>query len=110
MGAVRVTLTMTVPPASAGAFEAAWSKVASFAEADPACLRQALTRVGAVAGDGAGAETVGYTITSDWAERAAFHAFETSSAQDRATAELRALRTSAAMTVAEIVEHRDRRP
>lgn len=98
--AVRATLTMTVPTTSGPEFERRWSRVAALAGSESGCLRQALTRM-------TGEDGTTYVITSDWADHAAFHRFETSTRQDEATAGLRELRTSVHMDVLEIVDHRD---
>ena len=97
--AVRAALTMTVPTESGPEFERRWAEVASWAQDQPGCLRQSLARA---AEEG----TTTYVITSDWADRATFRQFETSSQQDEATKGLRALRTSVRMDVLEIVDHR----
>ena len=96
-GPVRATLTMTVRPGDSPAFERAWSAVAGWARSQQGCLRQALCRLAA-------AEPT-YVITSDWADLMAFRAFEGSSEQDVATAELRRLRQSARMEVLALVAH-----
>jgi heme-degrading monooxygenase HmoA len=97
---VRAALTMTVPLAVGSEFERRWARVATWAQGQPGCLRQSLTRTSE-------AGTATYVITSDWADRTTFQRFETSSRQDEATKGLRALRTSVHMEVLEIVDHRE---
>jgi heme-degrading monooxygenase HmoA len=92
---VRATLRMQVHPGHGMEFEQAWEKVADAASRSPGNLRQALLRAG----------EDDYVVTSDWASRDAFTAFERSPEQDELTAPLRALRVSARMEVAEILAH-----
>jgi quinol monooxygenase YgiN len=95
--AIRVTLRMSVRPGADRAFQNAWLAVAEAVGRHPACLRQALIRDDRHPGT--------YDVTSDWDSREAFHAFETSDEQDRLTAPLRELRTSARLSIDEIVHH-----
>ncbi|MEV8635676.1 antibiotic biosynthesis monooxygenase family protein [Streptosporangium sp. NPDC051023] len=96
---VRAVLTMTVRPESADAFEKEWAVVATWAQRQEGCLRQALCR-------DTGSEEVTYVITSDWADRDTYKRFETSERQDGITAGLRGLRTSVRMEVLDIIDHR----
>jgi heme-degrading monooxygenase HmoA len=91
---VRATLRIRVRAGQQRRFEAAWRAVADEVRRTPGNLAQALVRAD---------DDDTYVITSDWASRAAFHAFERSPAQDRLTGPLRALRVSADMSVDEIV-------
>jgi heme-degrading monooxygenase HmoA len=95
--AVRAVVTMSVPTGSATAFEAEWSRVAEWVRDQPGCLRQTLAL---------GPEST-YVVTSDWADAAAFEAFERSSRQDARTAVLRRLRSGVRMDVLTIVDHRE---
>ena len=95
MTSVRATLRIAVLPGREQEFEDAWGKVAAVARGWPGNLRQSLLRTA----DGT------YLISSDWASRAAFGAFERSDSQDVLTAPIRALRTSASMEVAEFVSY-----
>lgn len=97
MSAVRAELTMAVPAGAAAEFEREWAVVAGWVAAQPGCLRQTLTR--RPGGD--------YVVTSDWADDAAYAAFETSSRQDAATAGLRRLRTGVRQDLLAIVHHRE---
>jgi heme-degrading monooxygenase HmoA len=97
--AVRATLHLRIAPRRAADFERAWRAVAAEVRRVPGNLRQALLRdpqdPGAV------------TITSDWSSEERFRAFEASARQHTLTAELRALRESAVMTVSALVLHVD---
>jgi heme-degrading monooxygenase HmoA len=96
---VRATLTMKVQAGREAAFEEEWRKVAEATRRAPGNVRQALLR--------AGDEPSTFVITSDWADRGAFGAFERSPEQEDLTAPLRALRESATMRVDELVAHLD---
>lgn len=94
---IRATLTMKVHPGREDEFEATWAAVADVTSRTAGNVRQTLLR--------AGDEASTFVIVSDWADRAAFEAFERSPEQDDLTAPLRALRVSASMRVDEIVAH-----
>jgi heme-degrading monooxygenase HmoA len=94
---VRATLRLTVPAGCEVAFERAWQTVAVEVRRTPGNLRQALLRDPGEPGT--------FVITSDWETVEAFQAFERSPEQDALTAPLRALRTSASMTVHKLVVH-----
>jgi heme-degrading monooxygenase HmoA len=91
---VRATLRMRVRPGSGAEFEAAWREIARAVSGNPANLGQALLRDG---------EPDAYLITSDWATREDFTAFERSPEQDRLTEPLRRVRVSGEMCVHELV-------
>lgn len=88
---VRAVLTFGVLAEDAERFEAEWRRVAAAAARQPGCLGQSLCRY-----DDGGLR---YVISSDWADLAAFRAFERSPEQDALTAGLRRLRQSIHMRV-----------
>jgi heme-degrading monooxygenase HmoA len=92
---VRATLYMKVKAGRGGDFEREWSAIADQVRKVPGNIRQALTR------DPDDSDS--FVVTSDWASREAFGAFEKSPEQDDLTAPLRELRDSARMTVHELV-------
>ncbi len=94
---VRATLTMKVREGHEAEFEAAWRAVAEQTQHAPGNLRQTLLR----ASDAPST----FLVSSDWATREDFGAFEKSPEQDVLTATIRELRESASMRVDEIVEH-----
>jgi heme-degrading monooxygenase HmoA len=96
-GMIRATLHLKIRPGHELEFERAWQDVAVEVRHVPGSVRQALTRNER--------DPSAFTITSDWADRDSFHAFERSAAQDALTARLRALRESASMTVDDVVAH-----
>ena len=98
---VRAMLTMRVPSEAAHQFEREWAQVARWVAGQHGCVRQTLSRVHD-SGDPV------YMLISDWSDLPAFRRFERSRRQDEVTAGLRALRTSARMEVAAIVEHREK--
>ena len=100
-GPVRAMLTMEVPSEAAQQFEREWARVARWAAGQQGCIRQTLSRV-----DEPGDPV--YMLISDWSGLPAFRRFERSPRQDEVTAGLRALRISARMEVAAIVEHREK--
>ncbi len=86
---------MRVRPGLEQDFEQLWEKIALEVRHAPGNLRQDLLR---------GGERE-FVITTDWATREAFHAFERSSEQDALTAPLRELRESASMEIADLLIH-----
>jgi heme-degrading monooxygenase HmoA len=92
---VRATLYMKVKAGRGGDFEREWRAIADEVRRVPGNIGQALTR------DPDDADS--FVVTSDWASRETFGAFEKSPEQDDLTAPLRELRDSARMTVHELV-------
>lgn len=99
---IRATLTIDVRPGHEPAFECAWRAVAAEVRGTPGHLRQALLRDPAA--------STRYVVSSDWESADAFRAFERSPAQEALTAPLRALRTSASMTVHDLLVHLEGEP
>lgn len=97
---VRASLYMKVKAGRGEEFERTWRAIADEVRKAPGNVRQALTR------DPDDPDS--FVVTSDWDNREAFHAFETSPEQDDLTAPLRDLRDSARMTVHELVTHIER--
>jgi heme-degrading monooxygenase HmoA len=94
---IRATLHMRVRDGAGPEFEQAWHRAADAFRYVPGNLGQELLRDG-----------IDYVLTSDWDSAESFRRFETSAEQDRLTAPLRSLRTSAHMEVHEIVHRVDR--
>jgi heme-degrading monooxygenase HmoA len=92
---IRATLRMQVIPGRDDDFVGAWEKIAAAAATTDGNLGQCLLR----------GQPGEFVITSDWASREAFSAFERSPEQDALTAGLRELRRSVRMDIAEIVAH-----
>jgi heme-degrading monooxygenase HmoA len=90
---------MQVQPGKEADFEDAWRAVAAVTKSAPGNLRQTLLR--------SMDDPSTFLISSDWASREAFGAFEKSPEQDDLTAPIRALRVSASMRVDTVVEHID---
>jgi heme-degrading monooxygenase HmoA len=86
---------MTVKEGRGPEFERAWSAIAEVVRSTPGNLRQTLAR------DPADPDT--FVLTSDWSTRERFSEFERSPEQDELTAPLRDLRSSASMTVYDLV-------
>jgi heme-degrading monooxygenase HmoA len=92
---VRATLYMTVKEGRGPDFELAWRAIAEQVKAVPGNVRQTLAR------DPEDPDS--FVVTSDWSSREVFGEFERSPEQDELTAPLRELRSSARMTVHDIV-------
>jgi heme-degrading monooxygenase HmoA len=88
---------MQVQPGREADFEQAWREVAAVTRSAPGNLRQTLLR--------SMDDPSTFIISSDWATREDFGAFEKSPEQDDLTAPIRALRVSAKMRVDTVVEH-----
>lgn len=86
---------MTVKPGCGRDFEHKWAAIAEQIREFPGNLRQALARDLE--------DPNSFVVTSDWSDLEAFRSFESSREQDDVTTPLRELRTSARMTVHEIV-------
>jgi len=98
-GAVRAVLTMIVPATATAEFESEWRRVAEWVRKQPGCLRQTLSRNDE--------QDVRYVITSDWTDSRTYALFEHSQRQADQTAGLRRLRTSVAMDVLTIIDHKE---
>jgi heme-degrading monooxygenase HmoA len=96
----RATLQMQIKPGCEDAFIQAWKVVANYTRHVPGNLRQSLQRD---QNDGSL-----FTITSDWEGREAFTRYERSPEQDAITAQLRSLRLSTRMSVADLILHIDK--
>jgi heme-degrading monooxygenase HmoA len=94
---VRATLHMKVKDGRGQDFEREWRAIAEEVRKVPGSLRQTLVR------DPDDPDS--FVVTSDWSSREAFGQFERSEEQDELTAPLRELRSSARMTVHELVVH-----
>jgi heme-degrading monooxygenase HmoA len=92
---VRATLYMTVKEGRGPDFERAWRAIAEQVRAVSGNVRQTLAR------DPEDSDS--FVVTSDWSSREVFGEFERSPEQDELTAPLRELRSSARMTVHEIL-------
>jgi heme-degrading monooxygenase HmoA len=92
---VRATLQMKVKDGRGADFERAWQAIAEEVRKVPGNVRQTLTR------DPHDADS--FVVTSDWESRELFGEFERSPEQDELTAPLRELRSSASMTVHDIL-------
>jgi heme-degrading monooxygenase HmoA len=92
---IRATLRMRVRPGLEQDFQQLWEKIALEVRRTPGNLRQDLLR---------GGERE-FVITTDWATREAFHAFEQSGEQNGLTAPLRELRESVSMETADLLIH-----
>jgi len=92
---VRATLHMTVKEGRGPDFERAWRAIAEQVRGVPGNVRQTLAR------DPEDSDS--FVVTSDWSSREVFGEFERSPEQDELTAPLRKLRSSARMTVHDIV-------
>jgi heme-degrading monooxygenase HmoA len=99
---IRATLIVDVRAGDESAFERAWRAVAAEVRGAPGHLRQALLRDPA--------DPARFVITSDWESADAFRAFERSPWQEALTAPLRALRTSASMSVHVLLVHLEGEP
>jgi heme-degrading monooxygenase HmoA len=96
---VRATLHMTVKEGRGPDFERAWRAIAEEIRVVPGNIRQTLAR------DPEDSDS--FVVTSDWSSREAFGEFERSPEQDELTAPLRELRSSAHMTVHDVLIHMD---
>jgi heme-degrading monooxygenase HmoA len=92
---VRATLYMTVKDGRGPDFERAWRAIAEQVRAVPGNVRQTLAR------DPEDSDS--FVVTSDWSNREVFGEFERSPEQDELTAPLRELRSSARMTVHDVL-------
>jgi heme-degrading monooxygenase HmoA len=92
---VRATLHMKVKDGRGPDFERAWSAIAEQVRKVPGNVRQTLAR------DPEDADS--FVVTSDWESREVFGEFERSPEQDDLTAPLRELRSSARMTVHDVL-------
>jgi heme-degrading monooxygenase HmoA len=92
---VRATLYMTVKEGRGPDFERAWRAIAEQVRDVPGNVRQTLAR------DPEDSDC--FVVTSDWSSREVFGEFERSPEQDELTAPLRELRSSARMTVHDIL-------
>jgi heme-degrading monooxygenase HmoA len=92
---VRATLYMTVKEGRGPDFERAWQAIAEQVRSVPGNVHQTLAR------DPGDADS--FVVTSDWSNREVFGEFERSPQQDELTAPLRELRSSARMTVHDIL-------
>jgi heme-degrading monooxygenase HmoA len=92
---VRATLYMTVKEGRGPDFERAWQAIAEQVKAVPGNIRQTLAR------DPEDADS--FVVTSDWSDKEVFGEFERSPEQDELTAPLRELRSSARMTVHDVI-------
>jgi len=92
---VRATLHMKVKDGRGPDFERAWQAIAEEVRKVPGNVRQTLAR------DPQDADS--FVVTSDWESREVFSEFERSPEQDELTAPLRELRSSANMTVHDIL-------
>jgi heme-degrading monooxygenase HmoA len=92
---VRATLYMTVKEGRGPDFERAWRAIAEQVKAVPGNVRQTLAR------DPEDSDS--FVVTSDWSDREVFGEFERSPEQDELTAPLRELRSSARMTVHDVL-------
>lgn len=92
---VRATLYMTVKEGRGPDFERAWRAIAEQVRDVPGNVHQTLAR------DPEDSDS--FVVTSDWSSREVFGEFERSPEQDELTAPLRELRSSARMTVHEIL-------
>jgi heme-degrading monooxygenase HmoA len=92
---VRATLYMTVKEGRGPDFERAWRAIAEQVRSVPGNVRQTLAR------DPEDSDS--FVVTSDWSDREVFGEFERSPEQDELTAPLRQLRSSARMTVHDVL-------
>jgi len=92
---VRATLHMKVKDGRGPDFERAWRAIAEEIRTVPGNIRQTLAR------DPEDSDS--FVVTSDWSSREVFGEFERSPEQDELTAPLRELRSSARMTVHEVL-------
>src|SRR5579864_3424385 len=92
---VRATLHMKVKEGRGPDFEHAWRAIAEQVRKVPGNVRQTLAR------DPEDADS--FVVTSDWQSREVFGEFERSPEQDELTAPLRELRSSARMTVHDVL-------
>jgi len=92
---VRATLQMKVKDGRGPDFERAWRAIAEQVRTVPGNVRQTLER------DPEDPDS--FVVTSDWESREAFTLFERSPEQDELTAPLRELRSSARMTVHDLL-------
>lgn len=92
---VRATLHMKVKDGRGPDFERAWREIAEQVRSVPGNVRQTLAR------DPEDADS--FVVTSDWESRDVFGEFERSPEQDDLTAPLRELRSSAHMTVHDVL-------
>jgi heme-degrading monooxygenase HmoA len=92
---VRATLYMTVKEGRGPDFERAWRAIAEQVRTVPGNVRQTLTRDPE--------DTDSFVVSSDWSSREVFGEFERSPEQDELTAPLRELRSSARMTVHDVL-------
>ena len=92
---VRATLHMKVKDGCGPDFERAWQAIAEQVRLVPGNLRQTLARDPE--------DSDGFVVTSDWSSREVFGEFERSPEQDELTAPLRELRSSARMTVHDVL-------
>lgn len=92
---VRATLYMTVKAGRGPDFEQAWRAIAEQVRDVPGNIRQTLAR------DPEDSDS--FVVTSDWSSREVFGEFERSPEQDELTGPLRELRSSARMTVHDVL-------
>jgi heme-degrading monooxygenase HmoA len=92
---VRATLQMKVKDGRGPDFERAWRAIADEVRSAPGNVRQTLSR------DPQDPDS--FVVTSDWSSREEFSEFERSPEQDELTAPLRELRSSAQMTVHDLL-------
>lgn len=93
---IRAVLRMEIRPEDNAEFERVWRAVAGAVSEHWGVLQQTLVR------DGEGENA--YLVISDWPNSEEFRLFERSEEQDRLTAPLRKLRSSASLSVYEVIE------